>query len=230
MRGISLLVRKTLIPTKLAPIRKIFRGRSVAVLDIGCGNESCQVTKRWLNVALYHGVDKEHWQGHADDYKRMDKVFFIDLDDPNGLEQIPDETYDVVVMNHVIEHVLRGYEVVKDLLAKLRPGGVLYLETPSERTINYPSAIGFLNFYDDPTHKKLYPIVSVVEVAMTAGFQVVSYGVRRDWKRLVLLSPLAIIWNILFSLPVRRKLDARGLWDLLGVANFMIARKPGARH
>lgn len=228
MISIPLLVKKIFIPTKLVPARRIFGRKKITILDIGCGNESFEITRRWLNIKIYHGVDKEYWHGREDDYKKMDQVFFIDLDQPGSLSKVSGSGYDVIIMNHVVEHLTRGYEVVAELFDKLSPGGVIYIETPSERTLNYPSAIGFLNFYDDPTHKRIYPITRLVEVAMEAGIKVICFGVRRDWKRVILLSPCAIIWNLFFSLPVRRKLDARGLWDLLGVANYMVAQKPAA--
>jgi SAM-dependent methyltransferase len=226
LNELSAYVKKVLIPTKLAPIRRLYGKRELAILDVGCGNDSYEITKRWLNVKSYHGVDKEYWHGRENDYRRMDHIYFVDLDEPDSLKDIPKSSYDVIIMNHVIEHLSRGYEVIANLYEKLSPGGVLYIETPSERTVNYPSAIGFLNFYDDPTHRKIYPVMRLVEVAMEAGFKVLRFGVRRDWKRVFLLSPLAILWNLLISLPFRRKIDARGLWDLLGVANYVFARKP----
>lgn len=226
--NMSLFVKKVLIPTKLKFAKSLFGKHEVAVLDIGCGNQSFEIAKSWLNVRLYHGVDKEHWLGQDDDYKKMDKVFYVDLDVQNCLSDIPDGLYDLVIVHHVVEHLARGYELIPSLYNKLAPGGLLYIETPSERTINFPSGIGFLNFYDDATHKKIYPVLRLVEVCMECGFQISKFGVRRDWTRLILFAPLAILWNIFYSLPVRRKIDARGLWDLLGVASYVVARRPKA--
>ena len=220
-----LTVKRILIPSKLIPARKAFGQRPVAVLDVGCGNDSYETTIAWLNVRRYDGVDKEYWLGRDEDYKKMHQVYFVDLDAPGCLAAVPERCYDVILLNHVIEHLTRGHEVIHALQEKLAPGGLLYIETPSARTLNYPSGTGFLNFYDDPTHRRIYPPLGIAEACMAAGLRVTGYGIRRDWKRLVLLAPLAVLWNLLYALPVRRKVDARGLWDLLGVASFVVARK-----
>lgn len=227
MVNFSLLVKKIFIPTKLIPARKEFGGRPISVLDVGCGNNSYEITHAWLNVREYHGVDKEYWLGNDADYKKMDKVYFVDLDVPGGLHEVENESYDLIILHHVIEHLTRGYALIGDLYGKLAPGGMLYIETPSIRTINFPSGTGFLNFYDDATHKLVYPVARIVEACMGAGLRVSAYGVRRDWKRLLIFSLPAILWNVFYALPIRRKADARGLWDLLGVASYVVARKPG---
>ena len=35
----------------------------------------------------------------------------------------------------------------------LKKGGIIYLVTPSEKSIDFPSREGTLNYYDDKTHK-----------------------------------------------------------------------------
>jgi SAM-dependent methyltransferase len=177
-----------------------------------------------LEVSEYHGVDRERAEQGQGDYQLMDRFFMIDLES-GALSDIPDDYYDVIILSHVIEHLRDGLRVLTQLVKKLRPGGVIYVETPSERTLRLPSAIGFLNFHDDPTHKRLYSVYEMANTLMLNGCKVRSAGVRRDWARTVLLSPIAVALNIFYYLPIRRKFFGSGLWDALGVAVFVCAVK-----
>jgi SAM-dependent methyltransferase len=228
LRGWALTVKKVLIPPKLFWVQKFQKRKALRVLDVGCGNASFQVTRQWLNVGEYHGVDREFWRGEKSDYEGLDRFFKVDLDQED-LSEVPEDYYDVIIFSHVIEHLWKGHEVLRILGRKLRENGVIYIETPSEKTLKYPSADGFLNFFDDPTHTRPYPYQEISETLSSEGLTVLRQGVRRDWKRMVLLSPAAIVYNLLYYLPVKRKLIAAGLWDLLGVAVFVVAKKVPAK-
>lgn len=223
-KQLAVRVKKLLPPPKIAAIKSIIGNAPVRVLDVGCGNQSCEITKSWLNVSAYHGIDREHWQGHVEDYKKMDQTFFLDLD-KDDLHQLPDSSYDVIIFSHVIEHLEHGEAVLKRLVKKLKPGGLIYIETPSPRTLKYPSAIGFLNFYDDPTHKRPYPIQSIEQGLREANCTVHFARTRRDWRRVFLMSGPAIALNLFWYLPFKQKLFASGLWDLLGVAEHALGQK-----
>lgn len=217
-------LRKVLVPPRLRVARKKFKRHLVRVLDVGCGNDSCAITKAWLNVAEYHGVDREYYLGMKDDYDKMDKIFFLDLDTLD-LSSIEDSYYDFVIMNHVIEHLKAGEEVVSRLAKKIRAGGLIYIETPSYRTYNLPSAVGFLNFYDDPTHWRCYNVERLADRLADDGFRILGIGYRRDYLRMILFSPIAILINVFYYIPVKRKILGTGLWELLGVAKFVVAQR-----
>lgn len=219
----SLFVRMIMAPPRLKVIRRFIDQPALKLLDIGCGNQSCERTKKVLPVDLYHGVDKDYYQGAQDDYEKMDRVFFLDLE-KDSLEDIPERFYDLIIFSHVIEHLDNGLEILGKLINMLAPAGLIYIETPSERTLSYPSGIGFLNFHDDATHKRLYRIEEIRKTLEQRGVRVLCSGYRRDWIRILCLSPIAMLVNLFYYLPVKRKLSAFGLWDLLGVARFAIGR------
>lgn len=222
---LSILVKKTLCPTKLQAARHRFGRQPVKVLDIGCGNRSCEITRHWLNVQEYVGVDRQYWHGDKAGYEGIDRLVFVDLDEYPMLAELEDGYFDLIILNHVIEHLRNGEAVLAQLYLKLSPGGMIYIETPDIATVNYPSAIGFMNFYDDPTHRRVYEIRSLVCEMMRIGFMVDHFGRRRDWRRLMILSLPMLMFNLFFSLPFRQRFDARGLWDLFGIASFLIATK-----
>ena len=101
----------------------------------------------------------------------------------------------------------------------------MYIETPHPRTLNYPSAAGFLNFFDDDTHVRLFSQLEVEKNLIINGLRIVRSGTRRDIFRIFVFSPIIIIINLFYFLPFKRKFFAAGLWDLLGVAFFVLAIK-----
>lgn len=153
----------------------------------------------------------------------MDRFFAADLE-RSELAEIPANHYDAIVISHVIEHLHDGLAVVGRLADKLKPGGWLYLETPSYRSYNLPSAQGLLNFYDDPSHVRVYDIRAIIDRLADGGCRIERWGRRRDWRRILLLAPPVMLFNLGYY-PLKRRLYGRGLWDLLGVANFVLARR-----
>ena len=147
---------------------------------MGCGNRSCEITRHWLNIQEYVGMDREYWNDDRSGYEGVDRMIFGDLDDSSSFSEVPDNYFDLVIMNHVIEHLCHGELALASLFPKLRPGGVIYIETPDIRTLNFPSATGFLNFYDDSTHQRVYEIKALVTEMMRIGFVIKNFGLRRD--------------------------------------------------
>src|ERR1700704_3863666 len=123
------------LPYKFREIRRRYGRRPFAILDVGAGNHSASITKRWFPNCYYAGIDRErHYHNDEADLALMDEFFEIDL---TSLEfgDIPDERYDVILMAHVIEHLVNGDDVVRALVRKLRPGGFMYLEFPGEQSL-----------------------------------------------------------------------------------------------
>jgi predicted SAM-dependent methyltransferase len=222
---LSIFIKKCLCPTKLQAARKHFKKEPIKVLDVGCGNRSCEITRHWLNIKEYVGVDREYWNGDGAGYEGIDRMVFTDIDADPQLADVEDDAFDLIILNHVIEHLRYGEIVLAGLYKKVRSGGMIYIETPDIATLNYPSAIGFMNFYDDPTHQRVYEVRALVAKMMRVGFTIRQFGRRRDWRRMILFSIPMLIFNLVYSLPIKKRLDARGLMDLFGIASYVVAEK-----
>jgi len=211
------LVRKILIPSRYKTVRRMFANKNITMLDVGCGNEGYSLARRWLPKVEYHGLDRDYYNSDKDAYEDFDKFFKIDLE-ISDLSEVEDKAYDFILMSHIIEHVEKGPDILIKLLKKLKMGGIIYIETPSFRTLNFPSANGFLNFYDDPTHKILRSEKELARILMEHEIKVLRAGIRRDWIRCLVFGPISIVLNLIYWIPFTRRINARGLWDLLGVA------------
>jgi len=190
------------------------------LLDIGAGSHSVTHVKKWFPQCIYHGVDiVTNYYNDENDLKRMDKLFLLDLTKLQ-FEQIPDKTYDVLLMSHVVEHLYNGDIVLDLLLTKTKERSAVYIEFPSHWSTKLPHKKGTLNFYDDPTHCRLYTIDELSKILLKHGYRIVKSGTKRDWFRL-LITPLKMIHSKLQTGYVQGSV----FWDLLGFAEFIYAER-----
>ncbi len=221
---IPMWVKRVIKPARIVRIYRTLGQRKrepIRILDVGCG-PNVMYTKPYFNVREYHGVDRGMRPGFEANYRNMDKLFCMDLEHLE-LAEIPDGHYDLVILSHVIEHLSNGLELIRKISAKVAPRGCIYIESPSMRTINYPSALGFMNFYDDPTHKRLYSDQEVIRSLQSCDLRVTHVGYRWSWPRAVLVPPVSVLLNLFYYVPFKRKISSWGLWELLGIARAWVA-------
>ena len=214
---------KTVVPFRYKFIRSKLKGKQVQCLDVGCGNNSPIIFKYWFDSAIYHGIDNVPSDELLEKNLPIDRYFQKDLE-RDQLDDVPDSGYDAVVFSHVIEHLDQGLEALKRISHKVRPGGYIFVETPSLRTLSLPHADGFLHFHDDATHRKLYDLKEIANTLLEEGFQIVKGGTRRDPVGIFILGPAALLFNV-YYFARNRAIYGLPLWDLLGVSIFILARK-----
>jgi len=197
-------------------------GKTFNLLDVGCANGSVMLAKRWFPSCRYYGLDITDSYLTNEDRTQIEQFYKCDLES-SDLTQVPDRHFDVIVVAHVIEHLTNSLQVLARLTKKLAAGGQIYVEFPSVNSLSLPSARGTLNFCDDPTHIRLYDVKEVANVFLANGLKVIRGGRRREWIR-ILLSPLTLPKQIK-TLITEGRLDATGLWDLMGFAEFVYARR-----
>lgn len=210
-------------PFRLRWPLRAYRGQKISVLDVGCGCDSPTITRRWFPDCEYHGIDISDAGHSARDRAALDVFYQLDLTS-SDLRQVPDDHFDAVFFAHVIEHLPNGLSVLDRLCEKVKPGGKLYVEFPSRRSLRLPSGINTLNFFDDPTHVRFYTLEEVVNRLLGSKMRILRCGTRRDVVRMAL--SVASIPLQLRTVLEHRKLHARGLWDLLGFAEYVYAERP----
>jgi 2-polyprenyl-3-methyl-5-hydroxy-6-metoxy-1,4-benzoquinol methylase len=89
---------------------------------------------------------------------------------PSLWSEIEDGELTVVRMNHVVEHLYRPREVLRAILPKLRPGGVLHLATPNPASVFSPLLRSRWLGLDCPRHVMLYPPPTLARFCREVGF------------------------------------------------------------
>ena len=214
-------VRLWLAPPAIKKVARCFTVSRPRVLDVGCGFGAARKFTKFCPRCEYSGLDRDKAFLLPDDVSRMHRFYEADLE-TSDLSCIPDGHFDAIILSHVIEHLRNGEDCLRRLVSKLKSGGVIYVEYPGVRSLAVPHATGggFLHFHDDPTHVRLYSVSEVVNTLLSSGCQIVSAGTRRDAIRL-LLSPFLALRGLI----VRGSLWSGRLWDLYGIAEFVMARK-----
>src|SRR4051812_12433220 len=168
----SVLLAALSCPPRLKPARRAFGDRPIRILDIGCGNHSPIITRRWFPRAEYHGADIQIFNLDERDQRAMDR--FILLPPEGGYDAIADSHYDFIILNHVLEHIVGQEAVLKSICAKLKPSGLIWVAFPSARSLELPSADGTLNFCDDDSHVRLCDVKEVSNWLLANGVKVLK--------------------------------------------------------
>lgn len=163
-------------------VLNLIQGESCTILDIGCGaGDNARI--------LYnrgHTVDgitlSEEEASLCESFMR--KVWVHNVE--QGLPKDGRVLYDYILCSHVLEHIVYPKMLLKDIHAKLKPGGKLIVALPN--IMHYQSRIELLkgNFnYDetgiwDYTHVRWYTYDSGTQLLLDNGFQVISSSVDGD--------------------------------------------------
>jgi len=193
---------------------------SVRIVDAGGGPQDALKAKRLFGQCWYEGINIEALPESSRASGGYDRYHLVDLDETD-LSFLPDRSYDLVVSSHTIEHLKDGQAVVARLCAKVRPGGLLYLEWPSLESITFPIRGRGLRFDDDGTHRHAYGLDQIRALVARQGLHVEFARRRRQWLRM-LLAPFLIVYH-----SVRfQRLVLYDLWDLTGFCYTLRAAQP----
>ncbi|MDE2293450.1 MAG: class I SAM-dependent methyltransferase [Elusimicrobia bacterium] len=195
------------------------------VLDVGClGFGKLALAKSLGLTELRHfGVD------YAEASEVPAGFTFKHCDLNAGPIPFDDDMFDLVVATHVMEHVKDPLAFFGECVRVCRPGGFLYCETPSERSLWLPGMPfeheKFLStsFFDDPTHVfRPWTPQSLYRLTRYYGCEPLEVGYGISWKQ-----RLAFPVTLLYSLIARDGVVLqRACWETFGWASFVVLRKP----
>lgn len=199
-------------------------GAAPRILDIGCGNGSPSITKRWFPGCHYGGADVQRYNLSGADDVAMDEFFQLGADG-SGYTEIPDASYDFVILNHVVEHMAEPAPILAALCAKLKPGGYIWIAFPSLRSLCLPHSVDeTLQFCDDATHVYLPDVREVANLLLANGVKVLHAGRSREGFFTTLTDIFKLCKRLIARLFTGR-FSGRGMWYLLGFEDHVFGQR-----
>ena len=211
-------------PMKFRMVRGRLMMPAPRILDIGCGNGSPMLTKRWFPGCHYAGADIQRYKLSNADVAAMDAYFPLGADG-SGYDAIPDASYEFVILNHVVEHMRDPAPVVATLCAKLKPGGYMWIAFPSLRSLSLPhSEDETLQFCDDPTHVYLPDVREMANLLLANGVAVLHAGRSREGFWTTLADVVKLCKRCVMRV-FTGKFSGRGMWYLLGFEDHVFGQR-----
>lgn len=134
------------------------------LLDVGCGNGNAMVRFRDRGWRVT-GIDFDESAIREASTKGLD-VYTGDLKEI----QFPSNTYDVVFLSHVIEHVPEPIAFLSECYRILKPGGLLIALTPNADSRSHVHFREHWRGLEIPRHLQVFTPASLANTATQAGF------------------------------------------------------------
>jgi SAM-dependent methyltransferase len=141
------------------------------LLDVGCGDGTIMARLRRLGWSA-EGTEVD---AEAAAHARTEHGLTVHLG-PLETLGFPDDAFDAVVMNHVIEHVHDPVSLLKECRRILRPGGRLIVVTPNAMSLGHRIFGKDWGHLDPPRHLHLFSRGTLRDCAEKAGLGIA--GVR----------------------------------------------------
>jgi 2-polyprenyl-3-methyl-5-hydroxy-6-metoxy-1,4-benzoquinol methylase len=180
------------------------RDRAAPILDVGCGWGQFLWWLREKGFSNVHGIDiGEEQETHG---RSIGLNITCVRDSTEFLENL-DSKYQLITMNHIIEHVpaAGGLKMLKAAYRALQPGGRIIVQTPNL------CAIG-ANWgrYIEITHVTGYTESSLHQIMTMAGFNDIElFGSKTNLK----LAPRRLVLILLQSV-------SRAIWRVMLLAEW----------
>jgi 2-polyprenyl-3-methyl-5-hydroxy-6-metoxy-1,4-benzoquinol methylase len=181
---------KRILPRLLSRVRPLARAAALQVLglpasdigkllDVGCGNGEFIDRMRSLGWSV-SGVDP--------DPKAVSHARSRGLEVFNGMvSDIPaNNQFDVITLNHVIEHAIDPVALLRDCRNRLRPDtGRLIVATPNLSSLGHWWFKGCWRGLEVPRHLVLFSMASLRECARQAGLSVQRLDTETRLARMI---------------------------------------------
>lgn len=195
--------RERLIALFLDRHRELLRQPATRLLHVAPEERLAERLREWLGKERYTSGDI-----HPEHYDRP--VMYLDV------ENLPFDNwmFDVVVCNHVLEHVCDDAAALHEIYRVLRPGGIAILQVPIAKSLEITRELGATTdeervlYFGQRDHRRLYGRDYASRLA-AAGFDVTSIPAH-DFGTLVkdhLLNPRETLFVGTRSTETRRPHD-----------------------
>jgi 2-polyprenyl-3-methyl-5-hydroxy-6-metoxy-1,4-benzoquinol methylase len=142
------------------------------ILDVGCGSGLFLYRMHQLgwSVTGLDFDDKAIAYAKAQYSKHGFELFQTDL----AGARFPDNSFDAVTMNHVIEHVPEPVKFLAEVKRVLKPGGRLVAVTPNVQSLGHMLFQDCWSGLEPPRHLQIFSLQALENCARQASFQTVE--------------------------------------------------------
>lgn len=170
------------------------------ILEVGCGdgNFSAQLVRDGVETWAI----EPNKESAASASKKLFKVLEGTIDEK--LSEAPDDYFDVIIMNDVIEHLLEPWDDIQKLKSKLKKEGVFVTSIPNVRYAKNMFNLLFKRDWKytddrilDITHYRFFTRKSIRRLWEENGYEIQKMkGINRT--KSFAFVPFALLFNILF--------------------------------
>ena len=120
--------------------------RNGRILDLGCG------TGAFLNVMKSKGWEVLGIEPDGDARKKAETLYHITALPLDEVYKLPESTFDIITMWHVLEHVHDLHDYLNILHQSLKPGGIIIIAVPNYTSWDAEFYDNYWAAYDVPRH------------------------------------------------------------------------------
>lgn len=170
------------------------------ILEVGCGdgNFSAQLVREGVETWAIE-PNKESAESASE---KLFKVLEGTID--ARLNEVPDDYFDVIIMNDVIEHLLEPWDDIQKLKSKLKKDGVFVTSIPNVRYAKNMFNLLFKRDWKytddrilDITHYRFFTRKSIRRLWEENGYEIKKMkGINRT--KSFAFVPFAMLFNLLF--------------------------------
>jgi 2-polyprenyl-3-methyl-5-hydroxy-6-metoxy-1,4-benzoquinol methylase len=165
------------------------------ILEVGCGDGNFAELLLLRGVTEVWGIEYEKEQAELA-RKRMTTVIVGDV--AQRMAELPDNYFDAIICNDVLEHLIDPYTVISKLKYKLKKEGVMISSIPNIRYFRNLFDYFFKKNWDytdsgimDKTHFRFFTYRSIRKMFESNGYEVVKMEGINPTK-----SIRPFIWNL----------------------------------
>lgn len=145
INGIYQIARKFTLAKKLK-LMLVYSPKKGALLDIGCG------TGEFLNICKLNGFQVLGIEPSTEARGLAKSHYNLDVRQEDAIEKLEENSYDIITMWHVLEHVSHLNERIIELKRILKPNGTLIVAVPNCTSLDAEIYKEHWAAYDVPRH------------------------------------------------------------------------------
>ncbi|MEL6671516.1 MAG: class I SAM-dependent methyltransferase [Bacteroidota bacterium] len=169
INGLYQTVRDYTLKQKRKLVEKISGTEKGNILDIGCGTGEFLGT---MKAAGWKTLGLEPDPGAREQVKTNQGV---EVYDNEHLFSLADDSYDVISMWHVLEHVHRLHDYLDKIQSLLKPSGKFLVAVPNYQSVDADHYQAYWAAYDVPRHLYHFSPSAMGRLMSRHGFKIVEY-------------------------------------------------------